>query len=253
MRNESMTRKLVGVCLGILSFSLELSKAATADSPVIVHRRIGLTQCELEQRGSLTVGTDFASLEVEGDKHEIYSPEMGPADWLSVSSPISKPTAKNVRKSGFDLREEPAPSANLPSVRPLDGAAACPDVQSAIAEVGKTQEQRRAEVQGRVYRAGVNDIIAPTPVKDPLSKADTRSPPDKPSKAGKKFEGTVILNVLVGTDGAVQQSKVVRSVNPDLDKQASEEVARWKFTPATKKGLPVPSVVPIEIHFSLYR
>jgi TonB family protein len=62
----------------------------------------------------------------------------------------------------------------------------------------------------------------------------------------------VALAVQIDTEGNVKQSKVVRSVDPELDKKAAEEVARWKFAPARKKGLPVPSVVPIEITFNLH-
>jgi outer membrane biosynthesis protein TonB len=57
--------------------------------------------------------------------------------------------------------------------------------------------------------------------------------------------------VVYHIEGKAKQSKVVRSVNPELDKKAAEEVARWTFAPARRKGLPVPSVMPIEITFHL--
>jgi outer membrane biosynthesis protein TonB len=61
-----------------------------------------------------------------------------------------------------------------------------------------------------------------------------------------------ILIGLIGTEETVQQSKTVRSVNPELDKKAAEEVSRWKFAPARKNGLPVPSVMSVEVNFNLY-
>lgn len=71
-------------------------------------------------------------------------------------------------------------------------------------------------------------------------------------KMEKQFEGNVALIIVISTEGTMQQWKIVRSVNPEADKKAVDEVSRWKFTPARKKGLPVPSTMPVEINFKLY-
>jgi TonB family protein len=99
----------------------------------------------------------------------------------------------------------------------------------------------------------LNEIVPPLPRMNffafviPL-KEDSASPADQ-AKTNISFTGTVFLNVLIGIDGTVQQLKMVRSVNPELDKKAEERVARWKFAPARKKGLPVPSIMPVQVTF----
>jgi TonB family protein len=51
--------------------------------------------------------------------------------------------------------------------------------------------------------------------------------------------GTVILYAVIHTDGTVGNVRVLRSVDEQLDRFASEAIAKWKFQPATKSGTPV--------------
>jgi TonB family protein len=51
--------------------------------------------------------------------------------------------------------------------------------------------------------------------------------------------GTVILYAIIHTDGAVSGVRVLRSVDERLDWYASNAIAKWKFDPATKNGVPV--------------
>jgi len=183
---------------------------------------------------------------------------MGPGDYLSASPPIFGRAAKDARKSGFELKEESANPTDPPRVFALAGDANCPD-QSAISEVEQAQVLRRSALQAKIYIVGTDDIVAPSPLNEKESEpqsgqsaAANNSTGGTAGKTKKKFHGTVLLKVLMGADGTVQQSKIIRPVNPELDKNASEEVCRWKFAPARKKGLPVPSVMPVEVTFNLY-
>jgi len=184
---------------------------------------------------------------------------MGPGDYLSASPPIFGRAAKDARKSGFELKEESANPTDPPRVFALAGDANCPDLQSAISEVEQAQVLRRSALQAKIYIVGTDDIVAPSPLNEKESEpqsgqsaAANNSTGGTAGKTKKKFHGTVLLKVLMGADGTVQQSKIIRPVNPELDKNASEEVCRWKFAPARKKGLPVPSVMPVEVTFNLY-
>ncbi len=250
-----------------LLFALSVSILATGTSegskenttfPVFVHRRTGSKPCELVQRGSLVTAKEFAWVEIEGEKFETYSPEMGPGDYLSASPPVSGRAAKDARKSGFELKEESTIATDPPKVLALVTYADCPGLQSAISEVEQARALRRTALQAKTYTLGSDDIVAASPLneKESAPKSD-QTAPNNPTggaaaKTKKKFQGTVVLSILIGTDGTVQQSKIVRSVDPDLDKKAAEQVSRWKFTPARKKGLPVPSVMPVEVTFNLY-
>jgi protein TonB len=67
-----------------------------------------------------------------------------------------------------------------------------------------------------------------------------------------KYQGTVVLWVIVGPDGRVHDIKVSRGLGLGLDEKAIEAVRQWKFDPARKDNQPVPVQVSIEVSFRLY-
>ncbi len=67
-----------------------------------------------------------------------------------------------------------------------------------------------------------------------------------------KYQGTVVLWVVVGPDGRTHDIRVQRSLGLGLDEKAVEAVRRWKFEPARKDGQPVAVQVNIEVNFRLY-
>ena len=73
-----------------------------------------------------------------------------------------------------------------------------------------------------------------------------------PSGKPKVMHGTVVLAGAVGPDGAVKDAKVARALDPYLDAKAMEEVRRWRFRPARKKGLPVTALMTVEVNFNLH-
>ena len=247
---------MVAVSVGFVTVTVCGDSTANTADPVFLHRRIGSKPCELLQRGSLVTTKEFAMVEIEGENSEIYSPEMGPGDYLSPASSISARAGKDVRKSGFELKQEPTIIVDLPTVRGLTANADCPGTESAISEVEQARALRRAALQARVYQPSTDDITPASFLKQEAEKPDQKAASSKADdtrvKTAKKQEGTVFLIMLIGTDGTVKQSKIVRSVSPELDKQAVEQASRFKFVPARKKGLPVPSTMPFEVTFKLH-
>lgn len=67
-----------------------------------------------------------------------------------------------------------------------------------------------------------------------------------------KYQGTVVLWVVVGPDGRVHDVRVQRTLGMGLDERAVEAVKRWKFEPARKDGQAVAVQVNIEVRFTLY-
>jgi len=67
-----------------------------------------------------------------------------------------------------------------------------------------------------------------------------------------KYQGVVVLNIVVGTDGRVHNQRVVRSLGMGLDEKAMETVKIWKFDPSKKDGRPVAVEMNIEVAFNLY-
>lgn len=66
-----------------------------------------------------------------------------------------------------------------------------------------------------------------------------------------KVEGTVLLSVVIGTDGQAHYINVVKGIGSGLDEKAVEAVQKWSFEPGMKDGQPVDVRASIEINFRL--
>jgi periplasmic protein TonB len=104
----------------------------------------------------------------------------------------------------------------------------------------------------KVYHLG-RDIKPPRVITSIQPSLDEQQ--SKQLNAGKKSgkAGSAMLTIIVGEDGTVQSAKVLESFNRDLDAKAVNAVKRWKFEPATKKGVPVAVELGVEVEFHLYK
>jgi len=66
-----------------------------------------------------------------------------------------------------------------------------------------------------------------------------------------KVQGSVVLNVVVGTDGKAGDIQLRKGVGYGLDEQALNAVAQWTFKPGMRDGVPVPVQATIEVNFKL--
>jgi len=66
-----------------------------------------------------------------------------------------------------------------------------------------------------------------------------------------KFQGTVVLFVVVDEKGNPRDLKVVRPLGLGLDQKAIEAVEKWRFKPGMKDGRAVPVQATIEVNFRL--
>jgi TonB family protein len=96
---------------------------------------------------------------------------------------------------------------------------------------------------GGVYSVG-NGTTAPSVI----SKVD----PEYSEEARKaKYSGSVMLSIIVNTDGKAEQIQVVKSLGMGLDEKAIEAVQKWRFLPGKNKGVPVKVKAQIEVNFRL--
>jgi TonB family protein len=82
---------------------------------------------------------------------------------------------------------------------------------------------------------------------DPIRKVYAEYPDQARSRG---VQGLVYVKALVGTDGRVQDTRIVQSV-PLLDEAASTAVRQWEFKPAMAKGKPIPVWIAIPVRFRL--
>jgi protein TonB len=99
---------------------------------------------------------------------------------------------------------------------------------------------------GGAFRAGVNGVGTPTCIycPDPLYSDEAR-------KA--KYQGTVVLNVIITADGRATDIHVAKGPGLGLEEKAIEMVRTWRFRPALgPNGRPVAVSIPIEVTFRLF-
>jgi TonB family protein len=98
-------------------------------------------------------------------------------------------------------------------------------------------------IGGGAYRVG-GGVSRPKPIYSP--------DPEFSDEARKnKYQGTVVLRLIVTADGRTSDIHVIRSLGMGLDEKAVEAARQWRFDPAKKDGRPVPVEVDMEINFRL--
>ena len=94
-----------------------------------------------------------------------------------------------------------------------------------------------------IYKPG-NGVSAPVLVKDV-------KPFYPPAAMTARVQGAVTLQCVVLKDGSVGDVRVTRSLDPDIDREASETLKKWTFKPGMKDGQPVAVQVEVEMTFTL--
>jgi protein TonB len=86
-------------------------------------------------------------------------------------------------------------------------------------------------------------------IRPPTKILDVR-PVYPPAAQAARVSGMVILEILIGPDGSVQNASILRSV-PLLDEAATDAVMQWRFTPTLLNGQPTPIVMTVTVNFTL--
>jgi TonB family protein len=77
--------------------------------------------------------------------------------------------------------------------------------------------------------------------------------PDYTEEARKhRYQGTVILRIVVDKAGTVSRIIIETAAGMGLDATAAAKVSTWRFEPATLEGRPVAVEVSVETQFHLY-
>ncbi len=66
-----------------------------------------------------------------------------------------------------------------------------------------------------------------------------------------RYQGTVVLEAIVRSDGTVDILRVIRSLGFGLDENAIQALKQWKFRPGMRNGAPVDVALNIEVNFNL--
>jgi len=109
-------------------------------------------------------------------------------------------------------------------------------------------ELRRADdtiPDDQIYDYHQDGVKAPKPTFTPE--------PDFSEEARrKKFQGSVILSIVVDKVGNVARIRMDKVLGHGLDEHAMEAIKAWRFAPATRNGEPVAVREPVSVGFNLY-
>jgi TonB family protein len=96
---------------------------------------------------------------------------------------------------------------------------------------------------GGVYKIG-GDVSSPQII--------TKVEPEYSEEARKaKFQGVVVLSIVIDANGMPRDIKVIRPLGLGLDEKAIEAVQKWRFRPAMKGGKAVAVSANVEVNFRL--
>jgi TonB family protein len=101
-----------------------------------------------------------------------------------------------------------------------------------------------AGVGGGPFSVG-GSVTAPVPIYKP-------EPAYSEEARKAKYQGTVVLWIVVDVQGNVADARVVKPLGMGLDEKALETVRTWKFKPGMRGGVPVPVRVAVEVTFRLF-
>jgi len=119
----------------------------------------------------------------------------------------------------------------------------------------------RNSMVGIVLLASASRVFAQAPAQTPKrirvggqvmgAKLVHQVPPKYPQEAKKAgIQGTVRLDVLIGSDGSVIDMKVL-SGDQTLTKAAMKAVSKWRYKPTLLRGAPVEVLTEVDINFKL--
>ena len=97
---------------------------------------------------------------------------------------------------------------------------------------------------GGAYSVG-GGVSAPIPIYQP-------EPPYSEEARKAKYQGTLVMWIVVDAQGRVTQEQIVKPLGMGLDQKALGTVKTWKFIPAKRNGTPVPVQVDVEVTFRLF-
>ena len=191
--------------------------------------------------------------------HRIFD-QLKPIDELTtVENPKDK-QQKDLQKALRQLKADI--EIELPSEKPEEK-----DVTAAMHAVFLDNSESMMDIAPsywRAYFAKQEGKQEPPPVNAPAKtfkpgvgmsppRANFSPDPEYSEEARKaKFQGTIVLSLVVDVSGMPTDLQIVRPLGLGLDEKAIEAVSTWKFRPAAKDGEPVATKIMVEVAFRLY-
>jgi TonB family protein len=201
---------------------------AIGNSPVAVSISGGNPQ---PKTNSSALGTGHANLILPSSRSLMSHAEMKPDDAPARSGPPNFATLAPGAKPEqiFEAKHVYTLAVNMANLNSASGSWILN-----FTELNAPQPGSAAAV----------DLTGPNPIR----KVDPKYPPDLIEQ---NVQGEVVLYGIIRGDGSVDSIQVVRSVDPQLDANARNAFAQWKFRPALRGSAPVDLEVIAHIPFKI--
>jgi periplasmic protein TonB len=111
--------------------------------------------------------------------------------------------------------------------------------------VGSTPGRGVGNDLGNVYRPGMAGVTLPRAIYDP-------DPEYSDEARHNRYQGSVILWLVVDAQGRPRNIRLQRSLGMGLDEKAMAAVSKWRFQPATLDGKAVATQINVEVTFRLF-
>jgi TonB family protein len=162
------------------------------------------------------------------------------------------PAAESLYRAALAIEETNSPDAALTMeflahfLREQGRVSEAEALESSASEIRKAhvaQLSPKRQATAQASKIG-NGIAAPML----LHKIE---PSYSPEARVAKAQGTVVLFVVIGTDGTASDVQLRKGVGYGLDEQALKAITQWTFKPGMRDGMAVPVQASIEVNFRL--
>jgi TonB family protein len=161
------------------------------------------------------------------------------------------PVAEFLYRSALALEEWNSPEAALTMeflAHFLREQGRVTEAEAMEASAGEIRKARVAELSPKRQTAQISKVGSGVAAPVLLHKVEPRYSVE--ARAA-KVQGTVVLSLVIGTDGTASDVQLRKGVGYGLDEQALNAVTQWTFKPGMRDGVPVPVQATIEVNFRL--
>lgn len=198
-------------------------------------------------------------------------PATGMANPATASSPPGDPAPVARKAPPSVAQTAPVPAPQTASRKPAPPVTAQPALSS-NSEAARLAAQKPASAAAKPEAQPQPPTAVaeskPAPASPPVTPPEAAPPPREPVRTPprvlqrapaaytpealqKGIEGAVLLSVDIDDQGIPRRARVLRSLDPALDRKAIESLGGWRFSPATEDGKAVPSTANVEVNFQL--
>jgi len=187
----------------------------------------------------------------------------------AVSVPTAQPAEQPKLQPALRPPAPPPPPTHMPT--PADSAEPVPapiEAPAGIARETGAESRVASGVEGGVpggipggvvggvvggappSGSGTGNVVRVGPTMQPPRKIKDVKPVYPAGALPSRSQGAVVIEATIGTDGKVQDAKVLHSV-AGLDQAALDAVRQWEYTPSLLNGVAVAVIMTVVVNFAM--